>query len=167
MELPKSAGTPVTQSFPVSLMLKVTRESQLSTTTKCGMKASELKSIVLLKTMKKNVSTISLANTTDQMCQVAGPGGNATGRHAMTQRMTVAAMSAGSKTATRTVAKKMTFAESGTHATMITNGISGLGTLRNAIRALMDQLTVVKLTLRTTSKAPSTRLARCLMMRMP
>jgi len=85
----------------------------------------------------------------------------------MTQRMTVAAMSAGSKTATRTVALKMTFAESGTHATMITHGISGLGTFRNAIRALMDQLTMVKLTLRTTSKAPSTRLARCLMMRMP
>ena len=63
MEIPKSAGTPVPQSFPVSLMLLVTRESKLSTTTICGKMASIIKSGILLLPMKKNVSTSSLKTT--------------------------------------------------------------------------------------------------------
>jgi len=85
----------------------------------------------------------------------AGPGGDATGVSAVTMKPTAVETSAGGKCATQTVATKKTFATSGTLASLITNGISGDGTLRTATRLNRAPSWVLLILLMTASEAPS------------
>jgi len=153
------AGTHVPLSFPGLEIPPVMKESLKSTVLIFGMTNSKDIRSNLLRTTRKNVPSNSLPITkTESSIMVnAGPGGSATGVSALTLKPTAVKTSAGSKCATRTVASKKTFATSGTLASMITNGISGDGTLWTATRlkGLPATPWVLLILLMTTSEAPS------------
>jgi len=128
--------TPVPQSFLDSLMTMVLKTSDSFTMDKPGMMASTGKFTTMLRIMMRHVSSYSLKTTMreDLTMEPAGYGGNAIGSSAHLKTKTVAAMSAGRKTVTKTAAVTRRFARSGMPVSMITTGTRGAGKLKIAIR---------------------------------
>jgi len=101
-----------------------------------GDKGLKGKFSTMLTIILRHVSSHSLMTTMreDLTMETAGPGGNALGRCAHLKTKTVAATSAGRKTAGKTVALASRFARSGMPVSMITTGTRGAGKLKIAIR---------------------------------
>jgi len=120
-----------------------------------GQKAFKGKFSTMLMITMRHVSTITfmitnMANVTELYALL---GGLANGSSAHLKIKTVAAMSAGRKTVSKTVALARRFARSGMPVSMITTGTRGAGKLKIALRAW---LTKYQLMLRTTLGTLST-----------
>jgi len=128
--------TPVPQSFLDSLITMVLKSSASFTMKEPGLMASTGKFTTMLWIMRRHVSSYTLKTTMreDFTMEPAGNGGNAIGSSAHLKTKTVAAMSAGRKTVTKTAAVTRRFARSGMPVSMITTGTRGAGKLKIAIR---------------------------------
>jgi len=153
----KSAMTPVSQSFLDSLTTAMVVRVPTSSILRCNgeMKALTGKFSTMLTIIMRHVSSISWMTTMreDFLMETAFLGGVANGSSAHLKIKTVAAMSAGRKTVSKTVALARRFARSGMPVSMITTGTRGAGKLKIAMRAWLKKY---QLMLRTTLGTLST-----------